>query len=164
MMMEHNVNGVRYRRLDSGGRILQVRIASGENQRWLDVREAMACGIVPESCSRFKKQYSEPEAKIARVELMETLGLDIADGICLAYAGAKQECLARRKEKQDSQKRKSAQIERRSLTRSSKWRRKHVVTDDELRTYKPGIFGVFCPAPVNKLARDVIAMKRKGTP
>ena len=159
--MEHGVNGVRYRRIDSGRRILQVRIASGEHRRWVDVRDAVTCGIVPKSCSQFKKQYSEAEAKIARVELMEALGLDMADGILLAYAGAKQECHARRQEKHDSQKRGDGQ---RLLTRAAKCHRKHVVTDDELRIYKPGIFGVFCPVPVNKLARDVVLMKTKGIP
>ena len=158
MVTEHNVNGVRYRRLDSGRRILQVRIASGENQGWSDVREAVACGIVPGSCSQFKKQYSETEAKIARVELMEMLGLDIADGILLAHAGAKMEGHALHREKYDSREREKL----RSLTRAAKYHRKHVLTDDELRKYKPGIFGVFCPVPVNKQARDAVMICKKG--
>ena len=51
-----------------------------------------------------------------------------------------------------------------SLTRAAKCHRKHVVTDDELRIYKPGIFGVFCPVPVNKLARNVVVVKRNEIP
>lgn len=92
---------------------------------------------------------------------MEALGLDMADGILLAYAGAKQECHVRRQENHDSQKLDNEQC---SLTRAAKCHRKHVVSDDELRIYKPGIFGVFCHVPVNKLARNVVVVKRNEIP
>lgn len=162
MITRCDINGVRYRRLDSGRCLLQVRMEFEGLRKWVDVRDAVVYGISPTCCAQFKKQYSESEAKIARVELMEMLGLDVAAGVLWAYANAKHEFQIFQHGRRRNKKGELIQVEQLQPKRVTKCREKRVVTDEELRKYKPGIFGVFCPVPVNKQARDAVMISRKG--
>lgn len=162
MITRCDINGVRYRRLDSGRCLLQVRMEFEGLRKWVDVRDAVAYGISPTCCAQFKKQYSESEAKIARVELMEMLGLDVAAGVLWAYANAKHEIQINPDGRRRHKEGKIVQAEQLQPKRVTKCRKRRVVSDDELRKYKPGIFGVFCPDPVNKQARDAVMISRNG--
>lgn len=85
------VTGVRYARIDDSGRVLQVRFNLDELPHWVTVKDAVSSGLLPEKYDSFKGGYTEYAAKIARVELMEELGLEIPDGVAVAYAAGLEE-------------------------------------------------------------------------
>ena len=53
---------------------------------WWTVKDAIDAGVLGEDYAKFTGHYVRWDAQIARVELMEMLGLDIPNGVALSYA------------------------------------------------------------------------------
>ena len=82
--MNQMVTGVRYVRNKSGRCDLQVRVLTEDGRAWMTVRHALELGILPRTCFAYAKQYTGLQAAMARCELMESLGLEVPDGVCMA--------------------------------------------------------------------------------
>ena len=80
------ITGARYAKIDDNGRVMQVRVVEGIECHWWTVKDAIDAGVLGEGYAGFTGHFAEYDAKIARVELMEKLGLDIPNGVALAYA------------------------------------------------------------------------------
>ena len=80
------ITGARYAKIDDNGRVMQVRVVSGNESHWWTVKDAIDAGVLGEEYAGFTGHFAEYDAKIARVELMEKLGLDIPNGVAMAYA------------------------------------------------------------------------------
>ena len=80
------ITGARYAKIDDNGRVMQVRVVSGNESHWWTVKDAIDANVLGEEYAGFTGHFAEYDAKIARVELMEKLGLDIPNGVALAYA------------------------------------------------------------------------------
>ena len=80
------ITGARYAKIDDNGRVMQVRVAEGNESHWWTVKDAIDAGVLGEDHAAWTGHFTEYDAKIARVELMEKLGLDIPNGVALAYA------------------------------------------------------------------------------
>lgn len=80
------VTGARYSKIDDHGRVMQVRVVEGIEGHWWTVKDAIDAGVLGEDYAGFTGHFVEYNAKIARVELMEKLGLDIPNGVAMAYA------------------------------------------------------------------------------
>ena len=86
------INGVRYAKIDDNGRVMQIRARTAYSTgmavetHWWTVKDAIDAGVLGEDCAGFTGHFAEYDAKIARVELMEKLGLDIPNGVAMAYA------------------------------------------------------------------------------
>ena len=200
--MNQMVTGVRYVRNKSGRCDLQVRVLTEDGRAWMTVRHALELGILPRTCFAYAKQYTGLQAAMARCELMESLGLEVPDGVCMAYARAKRMSVDRTGElcaKREKRRRKielqheieelerkllehwerygttvdaSTEAVRTSIQQRLLQARKELedkpsqkaqktkvarpLSDVELRKYRPGIFGVFKPSPVNRQARDAV--------
>lgn len=82
-----DVTGARYAKIDDNGRVMQVRIVIGGDTHWWTVKDAIDAGILKsDEWAVWTGHFAEYDAKIARVEMMEKLGLDIPNGVALAYA------------------------------------------------------------------------------
>ena len=80
------ITGARYAKIDDNGRVMQVRVVEGNESHWWTVKDAIDAKVLGEEYAGFTGHFAEYDAKIARVELMEKLGLDIPNGVALAYA------------------------------------------------------------------------------
>ena len=80
------ITGARYAKIDDNGRVMQVRVVSGNESHWWTVKDAIDAKVLGEEYAGFTGHFAEYDAKIARVELMEKLGLDIPNGVAMAYA------------------------------------------------------------------------------
>lgn len=80
------ITGARYSKIDDHGRVMQVRVVEGIEGHWWTVKDAIDAGVLGEDYAGFTGHFVEYNAKIARVELMEKLGLDIPNGVAMAYA------------------------------------------------------------------------------
>ena len=80
------VTGARYAKIDDNGRVMQVRVTEGIEGHWWTVKDAIDAGVLGEGYAGFTGHFAEYDAKIARVELMEKLGLDVPNGVAMAYA------------------------------------------------------------------------------
>ena len=86
------INGVRYAKIDDNGRVMQIRARTAYSTgmavetHWWTVKDAIDAGVLGEDYAGFTGHFAEYDAKIARVELMEKLGLDIPNGVAMAYA------------------------------------------------------------------------------
>ena len=80
------VTGARYAKIDDNGRVMQVRVTEGIEGRWWTVKDAIDAGVLGEGYAGFTGHFAEYDAKIARVELMEKLGIDVPNGVAMAYA------------------------------------------------------------------------------
>lgn len=80
------ITGARYAKIDDNGRVMQVRVIEGTERHWWTVKDAIDAGVLGEDYAGFTGHFAEYDAKIARVELMEKLGLDIPNGVAMAYA------------------------------------------------------------------------------
>ena len=80
------ITGARYSKIDDHGRVMQVRVVEGIEGHWWTVKDAIDAGVLGEDYAGFTGHFAEYDAKIARVELMEKLGLDIPNGVAMAYA------------------------------------------------------------------------------
>lgn len=80
------ITGVRYAKIDDNGRVMQVRVTEGIEGHWWTVKDAIDAKVLPEDYAAWTGHFAEYDAKIARVEIMEKLGLDIPNGVALAYA------------------------------------------------------------------------------
>lgn len=80
------ITGARYAKIDDNGRVMQVRVVEGIEGHWWTVKDAIDAGVLGEGYAGFTGHFAEYDAKIARVELMEKLGLDIPNGVAMAYA------------------------------------------------------------------------------
>ena len=97
-------DGVRYARVTDKGCVMQVRIWEGIERHWWTVKDAMDSGVLPEEYAKFKGYFVEYDAKIARVEMMEKMGLDVPTGVALAYADgvkAKKDAIAKRNAREE---------------------------------------------------------------
>ena len=86
------INGVRYAKIDDDGRVMQIRAQTAYSTgmavetHWWTVKDAIDAGVLGEDYAGFTGHYVRWDAQIARVELMEKLGLDIPNGVALSYA------------------------------------------------------------------------------
>lgn len=86
------ITGVRYAKIDDNGRVMQVRARTAYSTgmavetHWWTVKDAIDAGVLGEGYAKFTGHYVRWDAQIARVELMEMLGLDIPNGVALSYA------------------------------------------------------------------------------
>ena len=80
------ITGARYAKIDDNGRVMQIRVVEGIEGHWWTVKDAIDAGVLGEGYAGFTGHFAEYDAKIARVELMEKLGLDIPNGVAMAYA------------------------------------------------------------------------------
>lgn len=80
------ITGARYAKIDDNGRVMQVRVVEGIESHWWTVKDAIDARVLGEDYAGFTGHLAEYDAKIARVELMEKLGLDIPNGVAMAYA------------------------------------------------------------------------------
>ena len=80
------VTGARYAKIDDNGRVMQVRVTEGVEGHWWTVKDAIEAGVLSEDYAAWTGHFTEYDAKIARVEIMERLGLDIPNGVAMAYA------------------------------------------------------------------------------
>ena len=86
------ITGVRYAKIDDNGRVMQIRAQTAYltgmavETHWWTVKDAIDAGVLGEDYAKFTGHYVRWDAQIARVELMEKLGLDIPDGVALSYA------------------------------------------------------------------------------
>ena len=80
------ITGARYAKIDDNGRVMQVRVVEGTESHWWTVKDAIDAGVLSEDYAKFTGHYVRWDAQIARVELMEMLGLDIPNGVALSYA------------------------------------------------------------------------------
>lgn len=80
------ITGARYAKIDDNGRVMQVRVVEGTESHWWTVKDAIDAGVLGEDYAKFTGHYVRWDAQIARVELMEMLGLDIPNGVALSYA------------------------------------------------------------------------------
>ena len=80
------ITGARYAKIDDRGRVMQVRVVEGTERHWWTVKDAIDAGVLGEDYAAWTGHFAEYDAKIARVELMEKLGLDIPNGVAMAYA------------------------------------------------------------------------------
>ena len=78
--------GARYAKIDDNGRVMQIRVVDGNERHWWTVKDAIDAGVLGEDYAAWTGHFTEYDAKIARVELMEKLGLDIPNGVAMAYA------------------------------------------------------------------------------
>ena len=81
-----NVTGARYAKIDDNGRVMQVRVTEGIEGHWWTVKDAIDAGVLGDGYAGFTGHFAEYDAKIARVELMEKLGIDVPNGVAMAYA------------------------------------------------------------------------------
>ena len=65
---------------------MQVRVTEGADRHWWTVKDAIDAKVLSEDYAAWTGHFAEYDAKIARVELMEKLGLDIPNGVAMAYA------------------------------------------------------------------------------
>lgn len=80
------ITGVRYAKIDDHGRVMQVRVMEGKEGHWWTVKDAIDAGVLSEDYAAWTGHFAEYDAKIARVEIMEKLGMDIPNGVAMAYA------------------------------------------------------------------------------
>ena len=86
------ITGVRYAKIDDHGRVMQVRAKTAYftgmavETHWWTVKDAIDAGVLGEDYAAWTGHFAEYDAKIARVEIMEKLGLDIPNGVAMAYA------------------------------------------------------------------------------
>ena len=80
------ITGARYAKIDDNGRVMQVRVVSGNESHWWTVKDAIDAKVLGEEYAGFTGHFAEYDAKIARVELMEQLELDVPNGVAMAYA------------------------------------------------------------------------------
>ena len=80
------ITGARYAKIDDNGRVMQVRVVEGIESHWWTVKDAIDAGVLGEGYAAWTGHFAEYDAKIARVEIMEKLGLDIPNGVAMAYA------------------------------------------------------------------------------
>lgn len=80
------ITGARYAKIDDHGRVMQVRVMEGTESHWWTVKDAIDAGVLPEDYAAWTGHFAEYDAKIARVEIMEKLGMDIPNGVAMAYA------------------------------------------------------------------------------
>ena len=80
------ITGARYAKIDDNGRVMQVRVIEGAESHWWTVKDAIDAGVLGKDYAGFTGHYVRWDAQIARVELMEMLGLDIPNGVALSYA------------------------------------------------------------------------------
>ena len=80
------ITGARYAKIDDNGRVMQVRVVEGNGGHWWTVKDAIDAGVLDKDYAGFTGHFAEYNAKIARVELMEKLGIDVPDGVAMAYA------------------------------------------------------------------------------
>ena len=85
------ITGARYAKIDDNGRVMQIRAKTAYESmavetHWWTVKDAIDAKVLGEEYAGFTGHFAEYDAKIARVELMEKLGLDIPNGVALAYA------------------------------------------------------------------------------
>lgn len=100
------VDGVRYAKIDDHGRVMQIRVAEATTDRhWWTVKDAIDAGILSDDFAAWTGHMAEYDAKIARVEVMEKLGMDIPNGVALAYAQGvknKKDAIKAREEKENA--------------------------------------------------------------
>lgn len=80
------ITGARYAKIDDNGRVMQVRVTEGIEGHWWTVKDAIDAKVLSEDYAAWTGHFAEYDAKIARVEIMEKLGMDIPNGVALAYA------------------------------------------------------------------------------
>lgn len=86
------ITGVRYAKIDDHGRVMQVRAKTAYitgmavETHWWTVKDAIDAGVLSEDYAAWTGHFAEYDAKIARVEIMEKLGLDVPNGVAMAYA------------------------------------------------------------------------------
>ena len=86
------ITGVRYAKIDDNGRVMQIRAQTAYSTgmavetHWWTVKDAIDAGVLGEDYAGFTGHFAEYDAKIARVELMEKLGIDVPNGVAMAYA------------------------------------------------------------------------------
>lgn len=80
------ITGARYAKIDDNGRVMQVRVTEGIEGHWWTVKDAIDAKLLSEDYAAWTGHFAEYDAKIARVEIMEKLGMDIPNGVALAYA------------------------------------------------------------------------------
>ena len=80
------ITGARYAKIDDNGRVMQIRVVEGTERHWWTVKDAIDAGVLGDGYAGFTGHFAEYDAKIARVEIMEKLGLDIPNGVAMAYA------------------------------------------------------------------------------
>ena len=86
------ITGVRYAKIDDHGRVMQVRAKTAYitgmaiETHWWTVKDAIDAKVLSEDYAAWTGHFAEYDAKIARVEIMEKLGMDIPNGVAMAYA------------------------------------------------------------------------------
>ena len=86
------ITGVRYAKIDDNGRVMQIRAQTAYSTgmavetHWWTVKDAIDAGVLGKDYAGFTGHFAEYDAKIARVELMEKLGIDVPNGVAMAYA------------------------------------------------------------------------------
>ena len=85
-MKGSKVDGVRYARINERGVVMQVRVEEGIERHWWTLKDAIDAMVLGAEYEKWTGYFTGYDGAIARVEIMEKLGLPVTDAAAMAYA------------------------------------------------------------------------------